>query len=162
MSGRRVSQSGGVTLAALLLLAAGCYLALRSWAAVDLVLSPQAARKATSAGAGASAVERARVRDAALAESRQPPRDPFHLPPRTAAPAARGPATAAPDLPPEVRLVLVDQVNPEVQLSSQAGLSGRLKVGQSFEGWTVVSIDRSAVVVVKDGITETLTVRRQQ
>ena len=58
-------------------------------------------------------------------------------------------------------MILFDRVTPETQLSSGETISGRLRVGQSFEGWTVTSISQSAVVVTKDGVTHTLTLRRQ-
>lgn len=161
MKSRRTSQSGAVTLSAVLLLAAGVYLALRSWAAVDLVLSPPSGERTVARGRGASSAERAGALDLALKEVGGASRDPFHPPLRPAGPVSRHPSTAAREEPPVVRLILIDQVNPEVQLSSAGGISGRLRTGQSFEGWTITSITQNAVVVTKDGITHTLTLRRQ-
>jgi hypothetical protein len=149
------------SLTALLLVAAGIYLVVRSLAAADAVLSPAVGPRASSPGVGTSPAAEAKARDDALRDVGTPPRDPFHVPERPAAATSRLDARSRSDTPPEVRLVLFDQVDPEVQLSSEGGISGRLRVGQSFEGWTITAISQSAVVVMKDGITHTLTLRRQ-
>lgn len=161
MRSRRKSRNGIGSLAAVLLLAAGVYLVVRSLAAADAVLSPAVGPRASSPGVGTSPAAEAKARDDALRDVGTPSRDPFHLPARPVAATRRPDAQTRPDTPPDVRLVLFDQVDPEVQLSSEGGISGRLRVGQSFEGWTVTSISQSAVVVMKDGVTHTLTLRRQ-
>jgi hypothetical protein len=57
-------------------------------------------------------------------------------------------------------MILYDQLSPEVQISVGDDLSGRLKIGQSFRGWTVVSISARSCVVRKDDETVTLSPRR--
>lgn len=161
MRPRRKSRNGVGSLTALLLLAAGIYLVVRSLAAADTVLSPAVGPRASSPGVGTSPAAEAKARDDALRDVGTPSRDPFHVPERPAAATSRLDTRPRSGTPPEVRLVLFDQVDPEVQLSSEGGISGRLRVGQSFEGWTITAISQSAVVVMKDGITHTLTLRRQ-
>jgi hypothetical protein len=145
----------------LLLLALGIYLVVRALSAADAVLSPAVGPRVSTPGVDPSPVAEAEARDKALREVGTPPRDPFHLPQRAIASGSRAPVVAVPDEPPGVRMILFDRVNPETQLSLGESISGRLRVGQSFEGWAVTSISQSAVVVTKDGVTHTLTLRRQ-
>jgi hypothetical protein len=57
-------------------------------------------------------------------------------------------------------MILYDQIRPEVQFSVDGNLSGRLHPGQSFRGWTVMSISTRSCVVQKDGRMLTLSPRR--
>ncbi len=161
MRPRRKSRNGTIPLTALLLLAAGVYLVVRSMAAANAVLSPSVGPRASSPASGPSLAEQAQARDEALRDLGRPPRDPFHPPERSAPTTSQGDAPARSPGPPEVRMILMDRVNPEVQLSLGATISGRMRTGQSFEGWTVTSITSNAVDVTKDGVTHTLTLRRQ-
>ncbi len=161
MRPRRKSRNGVGPLTAVLLLLAGVYLVVRSLSAADVVLSPAVGSRAASPGAVSSPAAEAKARDAALRDVGTPSRDPFHLPQRAVASGPRTSSAAAPNVPPEVRMILFDRVTPETQLSLGETISGRLRMGQSFEGWTVTSISQSAVVVTKDGVTQTLTLRRQ-
>ncbi len=110
------SRSGAGPLAALLLLALGVYLVVRSLAAADAVLSPAVGPRVSTPGVEPSPAAEAKARDDALREVGTPPRDPFHLPSRAVASGSRTPAASAPDVPPEVRMILFDRVTPETQL----------------------------------------------
>ena len=157
MNGR--SRDLRATVAAVLFLLTGLYLAARVWETAREVLRPATIAAAVPAEAASGAVEAARTRDARVAAVTPPSRDPFHAPPRRWRPPPRAKEKPKAEAPPRVRMILYDAVHPEVQIEVDGRISGRLAAGNSFAGWTVVSISENAVVVSKDGKTHTLRLR---
>lgn len=161
MSPVRSRRNQGATVAGVLLLVAGVYLGVRAWATVREVLSPDPGEAPVPAAAAIDDVARADAMDARLETVGEPERDPFHVPPRPVV-HRRVTRPAEPEAPPPpvVRMILFDEVSPEVQIEVGGRLSGRLEVGSSFGGWTVVSISENTVVVSNDEETHTLRLRR--
>jgi hypothetical protein len=149
-----------LSLAAVLIILAGLYLGVRAWATVREVLSPDFGTTAAREAAPADDVKQAQAQDARLAAVSDPERDPFHAPRRTVyRPPVRAAEPAA-EAPPVIRMILFDEVSPEVQIEVEGQLSGRLKIGSAFRGWAIASISENTVVVSKDGETHTLRLRR--
>lgn len=144
------------------LVLAGLYLAVRSWGAAGDVLGRTSWETPAPGTEQVPMVEAARERDTRLSEVAAPERDPFRAPPapRRAAPVRTTPKPPPEPTPPEVRLILFDQVRPATQISVDGAVSEILHVGQSFRGWTVESISESQVVVSRDGKSFPLTLRR--
>ena len=130
----------------------------KAWTVAGMVLAPPPTTSGPISLSQVTVVDRALDRDATLAGVESSTRDPFHkvrAPRRASTPK---PPPRAPS--PQLRLILYDQLSPEVQFSVAGEISGRLTPGQSFRGWTVVSISARACVVQKDGESLTLTPRR--
>ncbi len=157
MSPRKRNQRGAATVAVLILLITGLFLVFRAWTAARLVLSPVETSRTMAAPGEAPLVQSALDRDAAVAAEPDPGRDPMHWPPAPPAPRHRGPVEPPPLVAPRVSMILVDQVNPTVRILVEGQRSGDLHIGESFKGWTVVSIRSGAVTVTKDGENFTLT-----
>ncbi len=159
MTRTRKRQTGTAAVPALLLAVAGIYLVFRAWVALQSVLSPAAGTRATAVNGEAAMVRTAQARDARVDALGAPGRDPFHLPPRKYVPPPPPRAQEPEPLKsPVVRLLVYDKERPEVLLSLDGRSSDRLHAGETFEGWTVVSITPKSVVVSKDGETRTLSV----
>ena len=143
----------------LVLSVSGIYLTFRAWTAMQIMLSPAPTAASVGGMGQVTMVENAQARDAELALVSDPDRDPFHPVRRARTTPVR---TQAPEPPPrpQLRMILYDQLSPEVQFSVGDVLSGRLKPGQSFRGWKILSISARSCVVTKDGQTLTLTPRR--
>jgi hypothetical protein len=156
VSRRKRNQRGAATVAALILLITGLFLIFRAWGAAQMVLSPERAKHAAPAKEEVPLVQSAEERDAAIAAEGSPGRDPMHWPPAPPRPPRHHkPAEPPPLVPPTVRMILFDQVRPTVRIEVEGQLSGDLHVGDSFKGWTVVSIKSGTVDVAKDGKTFT-------
>jgi hypothetical protein len=158
---RRRSERGAAVLTALVLAVSGIYLVFRAWTVVQTITAPPPEASVPSLEGSVASVAEAEARDGMLARIGDPERDPFNRPrvvhrstPRTNRPAPPEPAL------PVLRMILYDQIRPEVQFSVGGALSGRLQPGQSFRGWTVMSISTRSCVVEKNGRTLTLTPRR--
>ncbi len=143
-------------MAVLILLITGLFLAFRAWTAAQTVLAPPATARIAAAGEEAPLIQTARERDAAVTGEPDAKRDPMHWPPAPRRVVPRTPAEPPPLVPPRVSMILVDQVNPTVRILVDGQRSGDLHVGESFRGWTVVSIRSGNVTVSKDGETFTL------
>jgi len=160
MSPRRKNQQGAAAVTLLVLAVSGIYLAYRAFTVVHTVLAP--VPPATGGGNPGKIVlvERAEARDLALSELTDASRDPFRRVRR--APAQPTPSRPVPkaEAAPVLRMILYDQLSPEIQLSVGDDLSGRLRLGQAFSGWTVVSISPRSCTVRKNGKTLTLIPRR--
>ena len=161
MRRRKRNEGGAAVLTALILAVSGIYLAFRTWTAVQTMWAPAPKAVVPLSGSTLTAVSQAEARDARLAEVGEPERDPFNRvrtarrnTPRTSRPAP------VPEAKPVLRMILYDQIRPEVQFSLGPHLSGRLRPGQSFLGWTVMSISTRSCLISKDGQTLTLTPRR--
>jgi hypothetical protein len=157
---RKRNDRGTALLAVLVLAVAGLYLAFRSWGAASVAFAPLPVMKEPRVVEHVPQVVAAAAMDSTLARMESPDRDPFRPPA-----AARGNEVrrhVPPPLPdpPQLRMILVDQVSPEVQLAVGDDLSGRLQNGQSFRGWKVISITPGACIVENGGRTITLTPRR--
>lgn len=157
MTGR--PWNAGMSIAAVLFLLVGIYLGVRVWTTVREVLSPAPAAALASAAGVSDKVETAGQRDELLASVTDPSRDPFHAPPRRWRPPPRVQPKPKSVALPVLRMILFDTIRPEVQLEVDGSNSGRLEVGSTFRGWTVVSISVKKVVVSKDGETHTLRLR---
>jgi hypothetical protein len=161
MNRRRRNERGSAVLTALVLAVSGIYLALRCWSAVQAMTAPPPRAEVASPEGSAALVAQAEARDGMPAQAGPPERDPFHrvrvTPPRPARTTRAAPAEPAL---PVLRMILYDEIRPEVQFSVDGDLSGRLHPGQSFRGWTVRSISTRSCVVEKDGRSLTLTPRR--
>lgn len=156
MSPRKRNQRGAASVAALILLITGLFLVYRGWSAAQLVLSPSRAGRAAAAKEEVPLVQSAERQDAAIAAEGSPERDPLHWPPAPPSPPKHHqPAEPPPLVPPTVRMILYDKVNPTVRIDVEGQSSGDLHVGDSFKGWTVVSIKSGTVEVAKDGKTFT-------
>jgi hypothetical protein len=149
------------TPAVIVLTLVGVYLLYRSWEAVGVAFAPAAAAVEPPMPRSIRQVETARAKDRSLVQLVISGRDPFRAtasarrdPPRTGNP----PPPAPPE--PRLRMILYDQVSPEVQLAVGDQLSGRLRPGQSFLGWRVVSIAARTCVVEQGGRVLTLAPRR--
>lgn len=141
----------GVTL----LIVAGVVLGVRSVAGVRAVLSFKVATAlvADPQVAKAQALsETTDSRDKLLDDAVVGPRDPFHAPPAPE-PVIKQVKTPKPEPPvhPTIRAFLYDNVNPSVQLGVGAEVSGWMRRGDSFQGWTVVEITATAVRVSRSG-----------
>lgn len=156
---RNRNQKGTAAITVLILAVAGLYLATRAWMSVHTVLSPPPLPASSGEARTVTLVEEAKVRDATLDEVGDPERDPFGSVRRARTQSARPSAPAAPARP-QLRMILYDQLSPEVQFSVAGELSDRLRPGQSFMGWQVVSISARSCVVRKGDETITLTPRR--
>ena len=143
----------------LILAVSGLYLASRAWMSVQTVLSPSPLPATAGATRTVAMVEKAMAQDATLAQVGDPIRDPFTLVRTTRKQPTRVRQPGPPPRP-QLRMILYDQLSPEVQFSLAGDLSGRLRPGQSFMGWKVMSISARSCVVHKDGQTITLTPRR--
>ena len=143
----------------LILAVSGLYLVSRAWMSVNTVLSPSPMPAAAGEARTVIMVEEAMTRDATLAQVEDPTRDPFSAV-RTTRKQTTRVAKPSPPPRPQLRMILYDQLSPEVQFSVAGDLSGRLRPGQSFMGWQVMSISARSCVVHKDGETITLTPRR--
>lgn len=158
---RRRNERGSAVLTALVLAVSGIYLAFRCWSAVQAMTAQPPAADVPSLEGSAVLVAKAEARDGKLTAAPPPERDPFNRvrvtrprPERTVRQAPAEPAL------PVLRMILYDEIRPEVQFSVGGDLSGRLHPGQSFRGWTVQSISTRSCVVQKDGRSLTLTPRR--
>jgi len=165
----RASSSRGSSpprlLPAILVVGTGLFLAVRGWTAVHTALRPTPPPTLTGGMVAVPAVQTALNADKALAAVELSGRDPLHrvYRPAPAQPVARPqPTEPEPLRPPVLRMLLVDRVNPVVQIYEDGELSPRLQAGDVFRGWTVVSIASGSVVVSKDGESFTLTLRRDQ
>ena len=155
---RRPNQKGAANLAVLILAAAGLYLGFRAWTAMQTVLEPPQISGGSLDRGTVGSVSESQARDAILTEVSTPARDPFASARRRVSRSVDRQPAAPP--PPQLRMILYDQLSPEVQFAVGGELSGRLKPGQSFKGWTVISVSARSCVVSKDGETLTLTPRR--
>jgi hypothetical protein len=153
-------EEGSVNLTVIILAAAGLYLALRCWGVAQTVLFPPPPEPVPQQSPDVEFVELARARDRVLHELPDPERDPFHQVRRATSTTSRPKPPPPKVLPPELNMILVDQVSPEVQITVEGEASSRLTVGGSFRGWTVLSISSRSCVVEKDGRTFTLSPRR--
>lgn len=161
MSPRVGEQRGAATVSVLMLAAAGMYLLVRSWTAVHVVMAPPVTPTPSGGLGQVPLVAEAQARDEVLSRVETPERDPFRAARTTfRRPVRNTPPPPAEEPPPALSMVLYDQVSPEVQFSVDGAYSGRLKVGQSFRGWTVMSISSRSCVVAKNGKTFTLSSRR--
>jgi len=149
-------------LAAVLLGACGLYLGVRAWSAVQTVQNPAVSAGAAISDEAVAPVEQALALDGALASLIPDGRDPLHPKPRARRPITRSTPKPKPPTPPGLRMVLVDTVSPVIQISVTGALSDRLKVGESFRGWTVDSIAATSAVVSKDELSYTISLRRAQ
>ena len=157
-SRKKRNEKGAAALTVLILAVSGIYLTFRAWTVAGMVLAPPPTTSDHISPSQVTAVDRALDRDATLAGVESSTRDPFHKVRVTRRATPPKPPPKAPS--PELRLILYDQLSPEVQFSVAGDISGRLTPGQAFRGWTVVSISARACVVQKDGKSLTLTPRR--
>jgi len=161
MMRRRKNQQGAAAITLLVLAVSGIYLAFRAYTTVHTVLSPPAVTSGGGGMARVTLVERAEARDRTLAALEEPARDPFSRVRRSRPHDTTYRPPPKPEVRPVLRMILYDQLSPEIQLSLGDDLSGRLRLGQSFSGWTVVSISaRSCTVRNRGGETLTLIPRR--
>lgn len=161
MNRHRRNERGSAVLTALVLAVSGIYLAFRAWSAVQAMTAPPPRADTPPVEGSATLVARAEARDGELAQAAPPERDPFNRVrvSRPSRPRAAQTAPAQPALP-VLRMILFDEIRPEVQFSVDGDLSGRLHPGQSFEGWTVMSISTRSCVVQNGSRTLTLSPRR--
>lgn len=158
---RRRNQEGAAAITLLVLAVAGIYLVFRAYTSVHTVLSPTLPDTGPTGGGKVTLVERAEARDRTLASLGEPTRDPFSRVRRAPTHGTRTRPVPKPEAAPVLRMILYDQLSPEIQLSVGNDLSGRLRLGQSFSGWTVVSISaRSCTVRNGEGKKLTLIPRR--
>ena len=157
---RRSDERGMAAMTLLVLAVAGIYLAFRGWVTVHTVLAPPTLSSESGLGNPAALVDEARRRDLALAGVGTPDRNPFSAVRARSRTVVSHPAPPPAPVLPALRMILYDQLSPEVQISVGEDLSGRLKLGQTFRGWTVVSISARSCVVRKDDETVTLSPRR--
>jgi hypothetical protein len=61
------------------------------------------------------------------------------------------PAKPKKQVPPVLRALLYDTVNPSVKLSEKGAVSGWMYVGDEFRGWTIDFISSNSVTVSKNG-----------
>ena len=54
---------------------------------------------------------------------------------------------------PTVRAIVYDQIHPSVRLADGEHVSGWLRQGDSFRGWTITQITAQSVRIQKDGAT---------
>ena len=92
-------------------------------------------------------------------------RDPFHTPsklkpkpkpkPKTtgdnSTPKPRPKPKPKPVIPPTLRVLLFDTVDPCLKLTLKGNTSGWLRIGESFKGWTVTDIFEHSATVTKAG-----------
>lgn len=158
MTPRAAGSSPVSGLPAVLLAVAGVFLLWRAWGAVGGALSPASTAANAASTAPVPIVAKARMLDAGLATVDLRGRDPLnrkYVPPPPGQRAAEPAPEPAP--PPQLRLLLYDEIQPVVKIAVEGELSPRLTVGQSFKGWRVESISSTRVVVSKDGETISLT-----
>ena len=138
-----------------LLLVVGIVLGVRSEAAIRAVLSFKGATSVTADSQVARTKElseKMESRDRLLDGAVVGPRDPFHAPPapQQAVKQVRAPKPVPP-VQPVIRAFLYDNVNPSVQIGVGAEVSGWMRKGDSFQGWTVVEITNTTVRVSRSG-----------
>lgn len=159
MRRRKKNEQGTVVVTAMILAVAGIYLCFRAWSVAHTAAAlPVPADSPGQLGAIPIVVQ-ATARDSLLAKVGEPERDPFEGP-RVQRSRTRTTPVVREEPPPVLRMILYDQISPEVQFAVDGTLSGRLKPGQSFSGWTVMSISPRSCIVQKDDRTLTLTPRR--
>ena len=108
----------------LILSVSGLYLASRAWMSVHTVLSPSPLPAAAGEARTVILVEEAMTRDATLAQVEDPTRDPFSSVRRTRPQTTRVTPPSPPPRP-QLRMILYDQLSPEIQFSVAGDLSGR-------------------------------------
>lgn len=144
-----------------LLLVAGIVLGMRGAAGVRSVLSfkgGQALAAGTHVPKAVALSGTMETRDKMLSGAVVASRDPFRPPPAPpqAIKEVKNPKPEPPR-PPSVRAFLYDNVNPTVQLGVGADVSGWMRKGDSFQGWTVVEITATTVRVSRGGVSLVLT-----
>jgi hypothetical protein len=157
-SRRKQNEKGAAALTVLILAVSGIYLTFRAWSVAHMVLAPPSSTSELTASSQMTTVNRAIERDVELVSIEKSHRDPFNRVQTTRRPTIPRPPAKPPA--PELRMILYDQLSPEVQFSVDGDISGRLTPGQSFRGWTVVSISARSCIVQKGGESLTLTPRR--
>lgn len=158
MRSRKRDEKGAAALTVLILAVSGIYLTFRAWTVAHMVLAPPASTSELIISSQLTTVNRAIDRDTELTSIEDAPRDPFNKVRTTRRSTTPQAPPKAP--PPQLRMILYDQLSPEVQFSVNGDISGRLTPGQSFRGWTVVSISARSCVIQKGGESLTLTPRR--
>jgi hypothetical protein len=144
-----------------LLALVGLFLGIRAGGAVRTVMGGRGWAATHPVGSTSTGVrgQGSAAKDSLLSAVGSPERDPFRDAP---APRAEGGfiQKAAPSearVPPDLRALLYDNVNPSVQLSSGATTSGWLHKGDSFLGWTVVEITATSIRISRGGESIVLT-----
>lgn len=159
MRRQKKSEGGTVVITAMVLAVAGVYLGFRTWEVAHTATAAPAITDAPGKLGTVPLVVQAAARDTLLARVEEPERDPFR-PPRVERPRVRTKPVVREEPAPVLRMILYDQISPEVQFAVDGVLSGRLKPGQAFEGWTVMSISPRSCIVQKGDKSFTLTPRR--
>jgi hypothetical protein len=155
---KKRDEKGAAALTVLILAVSGIYLAFRAWTVTHMVLAPPSSTAELTTSSQLTTVSRAVDRDTELISIESSPRDPFNRVQTVRRSTTPKPPPKAP--PPQLRMILYDQLSPEVQFSVNGDISGRLTPGQSFRGWTVVSISARSCIVQKGDKSLTLTPRR--
>ena len=144
-------MSGARYLPGVLVVVTGLFLAVQAWSAYGAARS-EVIPPEVSVDPASDALQAARAADAGLAAATEPGRDPLHAKPvpRRSTPTRRAEPKPIRIVPPTLSMLLVDTVNPVIQIVVDGQRSGSLKVGDSFRGWTVDVIMSNAAMVSKD------------
>jgi hypothetical protein len=142
-----------------LLLLVGVFLGIRVGGAVHAVLGGRVLVSGGPADTAGIAALPDGAKDTLIADALMGDRDPFRDPPAVRIEGG-GVAKASPAIakePPALRALLYDNVNPSVQLSQDATISGWLHKGDSFLGWTVIEITSTSTTISRGGESVVLT-----
>lgn len=165
---KKLGGGRGFWISCAILVFAGLFLGFRGERAISSVLaepmdqSLQATEAASSSLPDTTTVG---IKSRLLTAAVPGDRDPFHAPsklkpkpkpkPKTtgdnSTPKPRPKPKPKPVIPPSLRVLLYDTVDPCLKLTLKGSTSGWLRIGESFKGWTVTQIAEHSATVTKAG-----------
>ena len=168
----RLGGGGGFWISCSILVVTGLFLGFRGEHAMSTVLAEPGAPSLHQDGGHVSQLPDTSVihgKALLLEAAKAGKRDPFGHPPKARPkpkPKKSGSSSQAvapkpkpkpkPAVPPTLRVLLYDNVDPCLKLTLKGKTSGWLRVGESWKGWTITAIGEHSATVSKAGKTITI------